>query len=97
MAESIEEKVEEVPKENSIKDLFVYTDIGNMIIYGAAIGSILVGLRILYNIGTNLDHAPISTNQVLGRSESETYIEREGIKYYSHIDGKKIEDYVNQE
>jgi len=38
---------------------------------------------------------PIQQN-VLGNEKPETYVEVDGVKYYSHIDGKEISDLVEE-
>lgn len=39
----------------------------------------------------------IHQEQVIGKVAPETYVELNGVKYYSHIDGKSVEDLVKRQ
>lgn len=39
---------------------------------------------------------PLIQQNVLGNEKPETYIEVNGVKYYSHIDGKELSDLVKE-
>ncbi len=39
---------------------------------------------------------PIVQKQVVAGPQAEIYIERDGVKYYSHVDGKSIEELVKE-
>lgn len=78
--------------------LFEATPIGLFMIVGAgmavAAGTFYAGSRIL-------DHYYPEQNQViqqnvLGNEKPETYVEVNGVKYYSHVDGKEISDLVKE-
>ena len=39
---------------------------------------------------------PIEQKQVIGNEEPDTFIERDGVKYFSHADGQSISDLVKE-
>ena len=40
--------------------------------------------------------SPIEQKQAIGNSQPDIYIQRDGVKYYSHVDGKSIDELVKQ-
>ncbi|MEK6939543.1 MAG: hypothetical protein AABX31_02340 [Nanoarchaeota archaeon] len=51
----------------------------------------------LYNVFHALLQTPkVVQENVLGNGKPETYIEVNGVKYYSHVDGKDISDLVKK-
>ncbi|MBI4144204.1 hypothetical protein HY486_03070 [Candidatus Woesearchaeota archaeon] len=80
---------------NSFKDLFYHTYLGRVISFGA----IIVGLVLGYQVGSShLVKKPeqIEQKQAVGSAKPDVFIERDGVKYFSHVDGKEISDLVGK-
>ena len=71
-------------------------DLGAKIILGmgAVVSAITLGLGsyILYDSTKE----KVTQQNVRGNEKPETYVEVNGVKYYSHIDGKEISDVVKE-
>lgn len=79
-----------------MKGFFFHTDVGLIV---AVIGIVVAGYG-AYNVGSRvLDHyfpEQAILKNVIGNKQPDVYIEKDGVKYFSHIDGKDISDLVNE-
>ena len=67
------------------------------VIVGAVLSSILIAgaVSTIENIA-KYALSPIEQKQAIGNSQPDIYIQRNGVKYYSHVDGKSIDELVKQ-
>ncbi len=79
----------------SFKDFMYNTVLGRVLITTMIGGSLFTGYQIMDNYLIKKSE-PIVQQQVLSGEKPEIYIERDGVKYFSHVDGKEISDLVNQ-
>ena len=81
-----------------LKAFLFQTELGMAI----GIGSAALGLfAMAYAGGRALDHyypeeKQIIQRNVIGNEAPDIYIEKDGVKYFSHIDGKDISNLVHQ-
>lgn len=75
----------------SLKDLMYNTAFGRTLILISVGAGLFTGYQIIEQYLTSKPE-PIVQQQVLGGDKPDIYIERNGIKYYSHVDGKEISD-----
>lgn len=72
----------------------------NYIGVSAMLVTIGSGSCVVYNACTKFDAIYSSTKisvqhqNILGSEKPETYVEMNGVKYFSHIDGKEISDLI---
>ena len=96
-----ENRMEEIYSDDrlkSFKDLFLNTFWGRMVVLGGAVA----GIALTYNCitqATDDDSEARRANYIFQRQQigdlrPDIYIERDGVKYFSHIDGKEISDLV---
>lgn len=81
----------------SLRDLFLGDPLRRIMTYSFAITTgltiatgLTVGLKNLFQ--DNL----LYQQQIIGSSIPDVYIETNGVKYFSHIDGRSIEEIVSQ-
>ena len=74
----------------SFRDLMYNAPLGRFIIFGG----VIAGIVLAYNLADNLISRTNSIIQknVIHWEAPETYIERDGVKYFSHLDGMNIEE-----
>ena len=94
-----ENRMEEIYSDDrlkSFKDLFLNTFWGRMVVLGGVLAGITLSYKSMMQASRDYSQANsgIVQRQVLGGSRLEVYIERDGVKYFSHIDGKEISDLV---
>ncbi len=79
----------------SFRDLMYNSDAGRFLIMISLYVGIGVGICVGYQLIDNYflkPSNPIIQQQVIGGEKPEVYIEKDGVKYYSHVDGKEISD-----
>lgn len=78
----------------SIRDFLFNDKLGRMITLYTVMGGLATGIYLVAYVVTNYVEKPepVIQQQVLGKDKPEIYIEREGVKYFSHVDGKEISD-----
>jgi hypothetical protein len=82
-------------KYNSFRNLIYNSDAGRFLVIMSLYVGIGVGIHVGYQLIDNYfleKSESIVQQQVLGGDKSEVYIEQDGVKYYSHVDGKEISD-----
>ena len=67
------------------------------VIVGAVLSSILIAGAVA-TIESIAKYAlsPIEQKQAIGNPQPDIYIQRDGVKYYSRVDGKSIDELVKQ-
>ncbi len=65
-----------------------------ILILGISFIGLLYGNYIFYSYLARPE--PLIQKQVIGNAKADIYIERDGIKYFSHVDGKEISDLVQE-
>ena len=52
------------------------------------------GCMTIKEVSDRIEHPAIIQQQVIGNEQPDVYIEKDGVNYYSHIDGQPLEDFV---
>lgn len=81
-------------KTKSFSDFMYNDNLGRLITFlTAVVGLTSLSFSAYYLIDGYLKkQEPVVQQQVLGIDKPEIYIERDGVKYFSHVDGKEISD-----
>ena len=84
---------------DSLKDIFYNTYWGRTFVLGAATALAAIGCYGMYRIVVaDYTHntSEIIQKNVRGNPSPEVYIERDGVRYYSHLDGKSLDELVDE-
>ena len=73
------------------KDIMYNTFIGRVILTGSVITGVVLAYDVIETYLVS-GREPVQQMQVIGGEEADVFIERGGVKYFSHIDGKEISD-----
>ena len=78
---------------SSFQDLLYNTDAGRLI----TLGAVVVGLVLGYSaIDSYLVKHPVEQRQAIGNEKPDVFIEKDGVLYFSQVDGKNISDLVKE-
>ena len=80
---------------NGFRELMYNTMGGRFIVFSAVITSLVLGYRTIDSYLIKKP-APIEQRQVIGDEKADIYIERDGVKYFSHVDGREISDLIQK-
>lgn len=80
----------------SLKDLFYNTLAGRLAIVGTAICLGIAVSSYSCAIADKYGKMQIQQQQTVGNKQPDIYIEENGVKYFSHADGKSIEELVKE-
>lgn len=75
---------------------FMYNTTGGRYLIFAALASALFAGAVAFNKYVVKDSASIVQQNVIGNQQPEIYIEKDGVKYFSHIDGKDISHLIDE-
>ncbi len=78
----------------SFKDFMYNTLTGRGIMAMGIGGALYIGYQMVDNYLIK-GPEPVVQQQVFGTNKPEIYIERNGVKYFSYVDGREISDLVN--
>lgn len=90
----MESSIKDTPYHPEIKSVFTNTFLGR------ATTLMLTGLALsgIYHIAntyvSKIQPEPLVQKQVIGADKPDIFIERDGVRYYSHVDGKDISNLV---
>ena len=80
---------------SSFKDLLYNTGAGRIITLATVTTGLILGYKAVDSYLIKQPE-PVEQRQVIGNEKPDLFIERDGVKYFSQVDGKKISDLVKE-
>ena len=86
---------EDMRQISSFKDLLYNTGAGRIVTLATIVTGLVLGSKVVDSYLIKQPE-PVEQRQVIGNEKPDLFIERDGVKYFSQVDGKNISNLVKE-